>query len=87
MDEWPLGTDWIRELWRSDSEQYLLAFMCSIADGYELRNNLFRYLLVGPRVFYVLDAESLEAVLSINFRGNSCRVFCPDVAHTDCAIM
>ena len=68
-NKWPLGIDWIRELWRSDSEQHLLAFLCSIADGYEPRNNLFQYLLVGPRAFHVLDPKNLEAVLSTNFQG------------------
>lgn len=68
-NKWPLGIDWIRKLWRSDSEQHLLAFLCSIADGYEPRNNLFQYLLVGPRAFHVLDPKNLEAVLSTNFQG------------------
>lgn len=68
-NQWPLGIDWIRKLWRSDSEQHLLAFLCSIADGYEPRNNLFQYLLVGPRAFHVLDPKNLEAVLSTQFQG------------------
>lgn len=68
-NQWPLGIDWIRKLWRSDSEQHLLAFLCAIADGYEPRNNLFQYLLVGPRAFHVLDPKNLEAVLSTNFQG------------------
>lgn len=70
-NKWPLGVDWIRKLWHSDSEQHLLAFLCSIADGYEPRNNLFQYLLFGPRAFHVLDPKNLEAVLSIDFRGMS----------------
>ena len=68
-NQWPLGIDWIRKLWRSDSEQHLLAFLCCIADGYEPRNNLFQYLLVGPRAFHVLDPKNPEAVLSTSFQG------------------
>ena len=68
-NQWPLGIEWIRKLWQSDSEQHLLAFLCSIADGYEPRNNLFQYLLVGPRAFHVLDPRNLEVVLSTNFQG------------------
>ena len=74
-NQWPLGIDWIRKLWRSDSEQHLLAFLCSIADGYEPRNNLFQYLLVGPRAFHVLDPKNLEAVLSTNFHGMRSRSY------------
>ncbi len=68
-NQWPLGIDWIRRLWQSDSEQRLLAFLCSIADGYEPRNNLFQYLLFGPRAFHVLDPMNVEAVLSSQFQG------------------
>ena len=68
-NQWPLGIDWIRKLWQSDSEQHLLAFLCSIADGYEPRNNLSQYLLIGPRAFHVLDPMNVEAVLSTNFQG------------------
>ncbi len=74
-NQWPLGIDWIRKLWRSDSEQHLLAFLCSIADGYEPRNNLFQYLLFGPRAFHVLDPINLEAVLSTNFQGTRLRSY------------
>ncbi|CAF9923181.1 MAG: hypothetical protein ALECFALPRED_002318 [Alectoria fallacina] len=80
-NQWPLGIDWIRKLWHSDSEQHLLAFLCSIADGYEPRNNLFQYLLVGPRAYHVLDPKNLEAVLSTNFQdygfGDRHGVFSP----------
>lgn len=72
-NQWPLGIDWIRKLWRSDSEQHLLAFLCSIADGYEPRNNLCQYLLFGPRAFHVLDPKNLESVLSTEFQDMSLR--------------
>ena len=83
-NQWPLGIDWIRKLWHSDSEQHLLAFLCSIADGYEPRNNLSQYLLFGPRAFHVLDPKNLEAVLSTDFQGMplqctmSSPIPCPD---------
>ena len=70
-NQWPLGIDWIKKLWQSDSEQHLLAFLCSIADGYEPRNNLFQHLLFGPRAFHILDPKNLEAVLSIDFQDKS----------------
>ena len=44
-----------------NSEQQLLAFLCLIADGYEPRNNLFPYLIFGPRAFHVLDSINLES--------------------------
>lgn len=65
-NQWPLGIDWIRKLWHSDAGQHLLAFLCSISDDYEPRNSLFRYFLVGPRAFHILDLKNLEAVLSTN---------------------
>jgi hypothetical protein len=37
---WPLGLDRIKELWDSNSEGCLLAFLCLIAKDYEPRNNL-----------------------------------------------
>ena len=57
----------MNKLWRADSEQHLLAFLCSIADGYEPRNMLSQFLLVGPRAYHILDPRNLEAVLSTNF--------------------
>jgi hypothetical protein len=70
---WPLGIDRIKELWASNAEDRLLAFLCSIAKDYEPGNNLSQYLLVGPRVFHVLHPKILEAVLSRNFGGKNGR--------------
>lgn len=72
-NQWPLGIDWIRKLWRLDSGQHLLAFLCSVAGGYEPRNNLCQYLPFGPRAFHVLDPKNLEDVLSTSFQGSSLR--------------
>lgn len=66
---WPLGIDRIKELWTSNSEGRLLAFLCSIAIEYEPGNSLFQYLLFGPRAFHVLRPENVEAILSTNFKG------------------
>lgn len=83
-NQWPLGIDWIRKLWHSDSEQHLLAFLCSIADGYEPRNNLFQYLSIEPRAFHVLDPKNLKAVLSTNFHGMAFRSYMSyPIASTD----
>lgn len=67
---WPLGIDRIRELWASNSEGRLLAFLCSVAKDYEPRNNLSQYLLFGPRAFHTLHPKNVEAVLSTNFKGS-----------------
>ncbi|KAI0187250.1 cytochrome P450 [Xylaria flabelliformis] len=78
---WPLGIDRIKELWDSNAEGKLLAFLCSVAKDYEPRNNLYQFLLVGPRAFHVLHPSNVEAVLSTNFKdfGFGCRpaVFAP----------
>ena len=66
---WPLGIDRIKQLWDSNSEGHLLAFLCSIADNYEPRNNLSQYLLVGPRAFHILHPRNVEALMSTNFQG------------------
>ncbi|KAL4755728.1 cytochrome P450 [Aspergillus foveolatus] len=66
--KWPLGIDRIRELWTSNSEGRLLAFLCSVAEDYEPGNSLYQYLLFGPRAFHVLRPENVEAVLSTNFQ-------------------
>ena len=29
-NQWPLGLDWVRKLWHSDSQQHPLAFLCNI---------------------------------------------------------
>ncbi|KAI0401353.1 cytochrome P450 [Xylaria palmicola] len=65
---WPFGIDRIKELWDSNAEGRLLAFLCSVAKDYEPRNNLYQYLLVGPRAFHVLHPSNVEAVLSTNFK-------------------
>ncbi|KAM7212185.1 cytochrome P450 52A13 [Rhypophila decipiens] len=75
---WPLGIDRIVDLWKSNADGHLLAFLCSIAKDYEPGNNLCQYLLVGPRAFHVLHPKNVEALLSTNFKdyGFGCR---PDV--------
>ncbi|KAF2177492.1 cytochrome P450 [Zopfia rhizophila CBS 207.26] len=65
---WPLGIDRIKELWDSNADGRLLAFLCSIAKDYEPRNNLCQYLLVGPRAFHVLHPRNVEALLSTHFK-------------------
>ncbi|PGH29678.1 hypothetical protein GX50_07563 [[Emmonsia] crescens] len=65
--KWPLGIDRIKELWTSNADGRLLAFLCSVAKQYEPGNTLYQYLLFGPRAFLVLRAENVEAVLSTNF--------------------
>ena len=66
---WPLGIDRIKELWDSNAEGRLLAFLCSIAKNYEPHNMLSQYLLFGPRAFHILNPKNLEVVLSTNFSG------------------
>ncbi|KAI7777865.1 cytochrome P450 [Diaporthe eres] len=41
---WPLGIDRIRELWQSNADGHLLAFLRSIAKDYDGRNNFCQYL-------------------------------------------
>ncbi|KAI9931071.1 hypothetical protein MW887_010728 [Aspergillus wentii] len=65
---WPLGIDRIKELWDSNAEGRLLAFLCSVAKDYEPRNNLTQYLLFGPRAFHILHPKNVEAILSTNFK-------------------
>ena len=68
--KWPLGIDRIIGLWTSNSDGRLLAFLCSVAKGYEPGNSLCQYLLFGPRAFHVLRPENVEVVLSTNFKGS-----------------
>ncbi|KAG7285517.1 hypothetical protein NEMBOFW57_010146 [Staphylotrichum longicolle] len=72
---WPLGIDRIKELWESNADGRLLAFLCSIAKDYEPGNNLCQYLLVGPRAYHILHPTNLETLLSTNFKdyGFGCR--------------
>ena len=65
----PLGIDWVRKLFRYDSEQRLLAFLCSIAENYEPRNTLSQFLIVGPRNYHVIEPKNLEAVQATKFQG------------------
>lgn len=67
---WPFGIDRIKELWVSNSEGRLLAFLCSIAKDYEPRNTLSQYLLVGPRAYHNLHPANVESILSTNFTGS-----------------
>lgn len=69
--KWPLGIDRIKELWTSNTEGQLLAFLCSVAKDYEPGNSLCQYLLFGPRAFHVLRPENVQAALSTNFKGAS----------------
>jgi cytochrome P450 len=75
----------VKALWKSDSEQRLLSFLCSVADGYEPRNNLSQYLLFGPRAYHVLDPRNVETILSTNFSdygfGVRNEVFAPLLGH------
>ncbi|KAI1813016.1 cytochrome P450 [Poronia punctata] len=66
---WPLGIDRIKELWDSNAEGRLLSFLCSLAKDYEPGNNLYQFLLVGPRAFHVLHPVNLETVLSLKADG------------------
>lgn len=66
---WPLGIDRIRDLWRTNAEGRLLAYLCEVAAEYEPRNNLTQYLLVGPRAFHILHPSNVESLLSTNFKG------------------
>ncbi|KAB8265980.1 cytochrome P450 [Aspergillus pseudonomiae] len=61
---WPLGLDRIKQLWTSNAEGHLLAFLCSVAEEYEPGNTLSQYLLLGPRAFHILRPENVEAILS-----------------------
>ena len=72
---WPLGIDRIKELWESNADGRLLAFLCSIAKDYEPGNNLCQYLLFGPRAYHILHPKNLETLLSTNFKdyGFGCR--------------
>ncbi|KAK2597810.1 hypothetical protein N8I77_012572 [Diaporthe amygdali] len=78
---WPLGIDRIIELWKSNADGHILAFLCSIAKGYDGRNNLCQYLLFGPRAYHILHPANVESLLSTNFKdyGFGCRpaVFAP----------
>jgi hypothetical protein len=67
---WPLGIDRIKDLWESNAQGRLLAYLCHVAKDYEPRNNLSQFLLFGPRAYHVLHPRNVEAVLSTNFKGN-----------------
>ena len=67
--KWPLVIDRIKELWTSNTEGRLLAFLCSVAIDYEPGNSLYQYFLFGPPAFHVLRPENVEAILSTNFKG------------------
>lgn len=79
--KWPLGIDRIKQLWDSNADGRLLAFLCSIAKDYDGRNNLCQHLLFGPRAYHILHPANVEALLSTNFKdyGFGCRpaVFAP----------
>lgn len=79
--KWPLGIDRIKQLWDSNEDGRLLAFLCSIAKDYDGRNNLCQHLLFGPRAYHILHPANVETLLSTNFKdyGFGCRpaVFSP----------
>lgn len=79
--KWPLGIDRIKQLWDSNADGRLLAFLCSIAKDYDGRNNLCQHLLFGPRAYHILHPANVETLLSANFKdyGFGCRpaVFAP----------
>ncbi|KAB8276476.1 n-alkane-inducible cytochrome P450 [Aspergillus minisclerotigenes] len=64
---WPFGLDRIKELWTSNTEGRLLAFLCSVAEHYEPGNSLSQYLLLGPRAFHVPRPQNVEVILSTKF--------------------
>lgn len=66
---WPLGLDRLKQLWDSNAEGRLLAFLCTVAENYEPRNNLYQFLLVGPRAFHILHPSNVQTLLSTNFKG------------------
>ncbi|PHH91902.1 hypothetical protein CDD83_9845 [Cordyceps sp. RAO-2017] len=66
---WPLGTDRIKQLWDSNADGRLLAFLCSVAKDYEPQNSLCQFLLFGPRAYHVIHPKNVEALLSTNFKG------------------
>lgn len=70
--KWPLGIDRIKDLWETNAEGRLLAYLCKVAEDYEPGNNLTQYLLFGPRAFHLLHPSNVETVLSTNFKGD-CR--------------
>ncbi|KAI1753811.1 cytochrome P450 [Xylaria castorea] len=82
---WPLGIDRIKELWDSNADGRLLAFLCSIAKDYEPGNNLYQFLLVGPLLGKGIFTQEGPAVstyacsLSLCFLG-------PSSQRTDCHI-
>ncbi|KAK0715423.1 cytochrome P450 [Lasiosphaeris hirsuta] len=82
---WPFGVDRIKQLWDSNADGRLLAFLCSIAKDHEPRNMLCQHLLVGPRAFHVLHPKNIEALLSTNFKdygfGVRPSVFAPLLGH------
>lgn len=59
-----------RNLWQTNAEGRLLAYLCKVAENYEPQNNLTQYLLFGPRAFHVLHPSNVVAVLSTNFKGD-----------------
>ncbi|KAJ5255207.1 hypothetical protein N7505_010358 [Penicillium chrysogenum] len=79
--KWPLGIDRIKDLWETNADGRLLAYLCKVAEDYEPRNNLSQYLLFGPRAFHVLHPSNVEALLSTNFKdygfGARPKIFAP----------
>lgn len=79
--KWPLGLDRIKDLWETNAEGRLLAYLCRVAEDYEPGNNLTQYLLFGPRAFHLLHPSNVETVLSTNFKdygfGARPKIFAP----------
>lgn len=80
-NRWPLGVDWLHQMFRKDGEGHLLQFFSAIADEYEPRNMVSQLFLFGPRTYHVMDPVNLEAILSTNFHdygfGLRRQVFAP----------
>ncbi|KAJ6059907.1 hypothetical protein N7444_003546, partial [Penicillium canescens] len=79
--KWPLGIDRIKDLWETNAEGRLLAYLCKVAEEYEPRNNISQFLLLGPRAFHVLHPSNVKAILSTNFKdygfGARRKIFAP----------
>ncbi|KAK3377285.1 cytochrome P450 [Lasiosphaeria ovina] len=65
-NRWPLGIDWIVQLWKEDARGQLLEFMSRFADEYP-SNMLSQFFLFGPRYFHVMAPQNVEAILSSSF--------------------
>ncbi|KAK0712479.1 cytochrome P450 [Lasiosphaeria miniovina] len=65
-NRWPLGINWIMQLWKEDARGEVLEFMSRVADEYPT-NMLSQFFLFGPRYFHVVAPQNVEAILSSSF--------------------